>query len=88
MPAVRLRQTGRGAEALGPPHERAQHAERQVDAHIVVTRRHERPADPPGAGAEIEEARVIRGDGGESRIASAAPSGKARSRSKLGARAS
>ena len=38
------------------PRELAQHPERQVDADVVVARRDERPADPPGSGAEIEHA--------------------------------
>ena len=53
--AVGLHQAGR---ALAARRERAQHAEREVDADIVVARRDERPADPTGAGAEIEHAWV------------------------------
>ena len=45
--------------------ELAQHAEREVDADIVVARRDERPADAAGAGAEVEQAR--RGDAGSRR---------------------
>ena len=84
--------TSRGAARAAPARpELAQHAERQVDADIVVARRHERPADPPGAGAEIEEAGLRRRSIAAStaaRIASTAPSGMARWRSKLGAAAS
>ena len=45
--------------------ERAQHPEREVDADVVVPRRHERPADASGAGAEIEQARMRGVDRGE-----------------------
>ena len=67
--AVRLHQPRRAPRRADALRELAQHAERQVDADIVVARRHERPADAPGAGAEIEQARLRRVDRGEHRRA-------------------
>src|SRR5262249_61000661 len=64
--AIGLSQTRRQVAALGSCHEGAQHAQRQVDAYIVVACRYERPADPPGAGAEIEKTWLPHvADGGE-----------------------
>ena len=55
------RQPGPGAAATtamrSAPQEGAKHAERQVDAEIVVAGRHERAPDPPRACTKIEQMR-------------------------------